>query len=106
MWRDWHSKVREAAARALGRAGKGRLIHDEILLKLTDSENDDLRLDALHKIRELKPPIRHLIPGLLSCLEDNIISIRISCIKLVAELQIRDEDVSAKWKYNQDVYIL
>ena len=94
MWGDWHSKVREAAARALGRAGKAKLIHDEIRTKLTDLENEDLRLDALHKIRELKPPIRLLIPGLLACLEDKVISIRISCIKLVAELQIRDETVS------------
>ncbi|KAI6650490.1 HEAT repeat-containing protein 4-like [Oopsacas minuta] len=93
MWYDWHSKVREAAARALGLSGNGKIVNDQIRAKLTDLENEDLRLDALHKIRKLKPPTHLLIPGLLSCLEDSVTSIRISCIKLIAELQIRDDDI-------------
>ena len=93
MWHNWHSKVREAAARALGRAGKGEVIHDEIQRKLTDMENEDFRLDALHKIRELKPPLSLLVPGLLSCLEDSVISVRLKCIQLVGEMQIRDDRV-------------
>ena len=101
MWHDWHSKVREAAARALGLSGNGILVHDQISAKLTDLENEDLRLDALHKIRELKPPTRLLIPGILACLGDEVTSIQISCIKLVAELKIRDEDVRIEqYTYN------
>lgn len=36
MWSDWHADVRSAAAQALSGSGRGLVIHDSLLDRMTD----------------------------------------------------------------------
>jgi len=61
-----HLKVRNAAARALGRTGHGRDVHFELREKLVRG-NERICVDVLRKIAHLGIMTATLLPEFLKC---------------------------------------
>ncbi|XP_065071810.1 uncharacterized protein LOC135696366 [Rhopilema esculentum] len=92
MWNDWSKDVRTAAARALGRTGNGKLVHDKLRDRLTD-ENEINILDALRKIAYLGIMTGRLLPAFLKCLKSDYISIRLEAVKTVSAIRLSQDEV-------------
>jgi hypothetical protein len=52
MWNDWSNEVRQLAGQALGRTGNGKLVHDELRLRLM-ADNEMVKLDALKNVQKV-----------------------------------------------------
>lgn len=115
MWNDWHSDVRKAAARTLGRTGHGKDVHDELRVKILNG-NERQRVEAVSKIGHLgQSPCLfllynlqtdfwpdHLLPGImtakllpafLECFQDNYVSVRMECCISCSNLKMNDPEI-------------
>lgn len=92
MWNDWSKDVRTAAARALGRTGNGKLVHDKLRDRLISSKEIE-KLDALRKISFLGIMTGRLLPGFLECLRSDYVSIRLEAVMAVSAIQLSHGEV-------------
>jgi hypothetical protein len=67
--------VRKVAAQTLGRTGKGKVVHDEILRRLM-SKNVFDRCEALRKLTYIGVMTPSLLEAYLRCFRDDCISVR------------------------------
>jgi hypothetical protein len=75
MWNDMQKTVRKVAAQTLGRTGKGKVVHDEILHRL-QSQNVFDRCEALRKLIYIGIMTPSLVEVYLKCFRDDCISVR------------------------------
>jgi HEAT repeat protein len=92
MWQDWSSEVRHMAAEALGKLGRGKLIHDELCRRLA-IEDERIRLDALRKVGALSLMTAQMLPAFLTCFQDPHISVRIEASSVAAEMGLSSKEV-------------
>eukprot|EP00794_Sanderia_malayensis_P005463 gene5463-6146_t len=92
MWTDWSKDVKTAAARALGKTGNGKLVHDELRERLMHGNEIEI-IDALRKISVLGIMTGRLLPSFLNCLKSDYVSIRLEAVKTVAAIQLGNEQV-------------
>jgi hypothetical protein len=75
MWNDMQHSVRKVASQTLGRTGKGKVVHDEILRRLA-SKNVFDRCEALRKLGYVGIMTGTLLEVFLRCFKDDCISVR------------------------------
>lgn len=75
MWNDMNQNVKKVAAQTLGRTGRGREVHNEILNRLNSSNVFD-RLEALKKINFIGIMTTKMMSSYLKCFRDDHITIR------------------------------
>lgn len=75
MWNDVNGQVKKVAAQTLGRTGRGRQVHDEILRRLASTAMFE-RLEALKKINFIGIMTNRMLPIYLKCFRDDHISVR------------------------------
>ncbi|KAM6202650.1 HEAT repeat-containing protein 4 [Rhynchocyon petersi] len=92
MWNDWNTKVRRAAAQALGQMSLGKEVHDKIRVKLGEG-NFQERVSALSLIGELQLMTAKLLPSFLNCFSDDFVAVRREACLAAGALQIRDKMV-------------
>ncbi|KAG5265554.1 hypothetical protein AALO_G00243770 [Alosa alosa] len=92
MWNDWHGKVRQKAAQALGKLGMGRQVHNELSEKLEDGLGSR-RVEALVLIGQLRIMTAKLLPSFLLCLNDSFVAVRKQACHVAGELMMRDNMV-------------
>lgn len=91
MWNDMSRQVRKLAAQTLGRTGRGRYVHDEILTRLNSSVASD-RVEALKKINQIGIMTNKLIDPFLKCFRDDYISVRELACKASQSLNFETND--------------
>ncbi|KAM4690517.1 HEAT repeat-containing protein 4 [Rhinophrynus dorsalis] len=92
MWEDWSPAVREAAARALGKMGHWKEIHDQIRKHL-ECDSWKAKVDALSLISWLQIMTAQLLHGFLQCFSDDFVAVRRQACLTAGSLQIKDEMV-------------
>ncbi|KAM6973247.1 HEAT repeat-containing protein 4 [Aplochiton taeniatus] len=90
MWNDWNSAVRQTAAQALGKLGRGRDLHNELRVKL-EGVIPTRRVEALVLLGQLQVMTGKLLPIFLSCLNDDFVSVRKQACLTAAALLIEND---------------
>jgi hypothetical protein len=91
-WNDMHQSVRKVAAQTLGRTGKGKYVHDEILRRLKSQKVFD-KCEALNKLSYLGIMTPCLLDIYLKCFRDDCISVKELTIKCSQNLMNINERV-------------
>lgn len=80
MWNDDSNVVRKVAAQTLGRTGRGKFVHDEILRRLRGHNVFD-KVEALKRIHHLGIMTSKLIDPFAKCFKDDYITVReLACL--------------------------
>jgi len=75
MWHDMSRSVRKVASQTLGRTGRGRQVHEEILTRLQSGHTAD-KIEALRKINAIGIMTDRLLAAYLKCFRDEHTSVR------------------------------
>ncbi len=75
MWHDMSRSVRKVASQTLGRTGRGRQVHEEILIRLQSGHTTD-KIEALRKINAIGIMTDRLLTAYLKCFRDEHTSVR------------------------------
>ncbi|XP_031436401.2 HEAT repeat-containing protein 4 [Clupea harengus] len=100
MWNDWNDEVRQRAAQALGKLGKGRQVHNELSEKLEEGQGS-WRVEALVLIGQLRIMTAKLLPPFLLCLNDSFVAVRTQGCHTAGKLKLKDSMVM-----NQLLYLI
>ena len=92
MWEDWHVENRVAAAEALGLSGNGSVMHDDLLLRLSDPL-PRIRCDAVKKMAEIQRITPGLTPPFLARFSDTHVMVRIEACVAAAVIEPRQIEV-------------
>lgn len=92
MWEDWHVENRVAAAEALGLSGNGSVMHDDLLLRLSDPL-PRIRSDAVKKLAEIKRITPGLTPPFLARFTDTHVMVRIEACVAASLIEPRQIEV-------------
>ena len=75
MWNDVTRQARKVAAQTLGRTGRGKCVHDEVLARLA-SPLASKRVEALQKINYVGIMTNQMLDVFLKCFRDDYTSVR------------------------------
>lgn len=75
MWNDLTRQARKVAAQTLGRTGRGKCVHDEVLARLA-SPLASKRVEALQKINYVGIMTNQMLEVFLKCFRDDYTSVR------------------------------
>ncbi|XP_063804010.1 HEAT repeat-containing protein 4 isoform X2 [Pseudophryne corroboree] len=92
MWNDWSPTVRGAAAKALGKLGKGKEVHDQIRKHL-ECDSWKAKVEALCLIGGVRIMTAQLLPGFLQCFANDFVAVRRQACQTAGLLRIKDEMV-------------
>uniref|UniRef100_A0A3P8ZDF5 HEAT repeat containing 4 n=1 Tax=Esox lucius TaxID=8010 RepID=A0A3P8ZDF5_ESOLU len=89
MWNDWSGEVRQMAARALGKLGAGRAVHNGLRDKLEEG-TASCRVESLILVGQLQIMTAKLLPAFLRCFNDNFVAVRKQACVTAAALMMKD----------------
>lgn len=75
MWNDTSRQARKVAAQTLGRTGRGKCVHDEVLARLASPLASN-RVEALRKINYVGIMTNQMLDVFLKCFRDDYTSVR------------------------------
>ncbi|XP_075048376.1 HEAT repeat-containing protein 4 [Mixophyes fleayi] len=92
MWNDWNLTVRWEAAKALGKLGLGKEVHDQIRKHL-ECDSWKSKVEALSLIGRVRIMTAQLFPGFLQCFTNDVVAVRRQACQTAGVLQTKDEMV-------------
>ncbi|OAF68536.1 hypothetical protein A3Q56_03756 [Intoshia linei] len=98
MWRDPHAEVRRSAGQALGKAGRGRDVHEALCNIMTTAKDgaQNEKVEALKKIAYLGIVTTNLLPSFLSCFDDKYVSVRREACIVSFKLKLKQPEIIEK----------